>query len=180
MNVQKWFKCQLNHKLNDQTVFSHGDLGSTSSRPPNRRQHAAVPARDLYIRFFTCMNVRDTLPVQLMRLRNQRISTQTVRGCLRYADLSAGHPHGGLEFTAGSANAYFYRNLTFQIVMNGSGRQCTARFFLDKVIVNVLKNHSRQTFLALSPQMSLEDIWSIILNCHYFAPQSKLFSPWGG
>lgn len=113
-------KCQLNHKLNVQTVFSHGDLGSISSRPPNRRQHVAAPARDLYIRFFTCMNVRDTLPGQLMWLRNQRISPQTVRGCLRYADLSAAHPHGGLDYTAGSANAYFYRNLTFQEDFIGS------------------------------------------------------------
>lgn len=112
------FLCTEEIKLNVQIVFSLRDLGSISSRPHNRRQHAAVPAWDLYIRFFTCMNVRDSPPGQLMWLRSPRISTQTVRGCLRSAHLSAGRPHGALELTEGyypeSANAYYYRNLTFQ------------------------------------------------------------------
>lgn len=112
------FLCTEMIKLNVQIVFSLRDLGSISSRPHNRRQHAAVPAWDLYIRFFTCMNVRDSPPGQLMWLRNRRISPQTVRGCLRSAHLSAGRPHRALELTEGyypeSANAYSYRYLTFQ------------------------------------------------------------------
>lgn len=40
------------YKLNVQTASSLRNLGSVSSQPHNRRHHAAVPVRDLYIRHF--------------------------------------------------------------------------------------------------------------------------------